>query len=66
MTPEKNRFVLLQNCQDIIKRLQTLENTEALIKEGLELIERIKNIGYASACRLAVTGYKKSAKEYFN
>jgi len=39
-----------------------LENTEVLIKEGLELIERIKNIGYASACRLAVTGYKKVQK----
>jgi len=60
--PGKNCSSLIQNCQEIIKRLQTLENTEVLIKEGLELMERIKNIGYASACRLAVTGYKNKHK----
>ena len=57
--PNKNCPTLLRNCQEIIKRLQTMENTEALIKEGQELMQRIKDIGYASACRLAITGYKK-------
>ena len=57
--PSKNCPALIRNCQDIIKRLQTMENTEAIIAEGKELMERIKNIGYAGACRLAITGYKK-------
>jgi hypothetical protein len=57
--PSKNCPTLLRNCQEIIKRLQTMENTEVLIKEGQELMQRIKDIGYASACRLAITGYKK-------
>jgi hypothetical protein len=57
--PSKNCLALIRNCQDIIKRLQTMENTEAIIAEGKELMERIKDIGYAGACRLAITGYKK-------
>ena len=57
--PSKNCPALIRNCQDIIKRLQTMENTEAIIAEGKELMERIKDIGYAGACRLAITGYKK-------
>jgi hypothetical protein len=57
--PGKNCAALIRNCQDIIKRLQTMENTDDLIKEGQKLMERIKEIGYAGACRLAITGYKK-------
>ncbi len=57
--PGRNCASLIRNCQDIIKRLQTMENTDELIKEGQKLMERIKEIGYAGACRLAITGYKK-------
>ncbi|MEN6444911.1 MAG: class I SAM-dependent methyltransferase [Candidatus Cloacimonas sp.] len=57
--PGKNSAALLKNCQDIMKRLKTIENAESLIAEGENIMNRIAETGFANACRLAVTGYKK-------
>ncbi len=50
---------LIRNCEATIKRLELLGNHNDLIAEGKALIERISKIGYASASRLLISGYKK-------
>jgi ubiquinone/menaquinone biosynthesis C-methylase UbiE len=54
----KATIVLIKNCQDTIKRLQALGDYPDLIQEGEALIERINEIGFASASRILITAHK--------
>lgn len=50
---------LIKNCEATIKRLELIGGQEELIEEGKSLIKRIDDVGYASASRLLIKGYKK-------
>ena len=50
---------LLRNCQDTMKRLETLPNAAELAEAGRQLMIRIAEIGCASASRLMAIGTKK-------
>ena len=50
---------LIKNCEATIKRLEAMGDQDELIEEGRSLIERINDVGYASASRLLIKGYKK-------
>ncbi|MCB5261779.1 MAG: class I SAM-dependent methyltransferase [Candidatus Cloacimonetes bacterium] len=50
---------LIKCCEATIKRLETIKGQDALIEEGKSLIQRIGEVGYASASRLLIKGYKK-------
>lgn len=54
----KNCDNLLKNCMDTFKRLESLENKENLLLEGKELMQRINEIGCASASRVLITANK--------
>lgn len=49
---------LIKNCQDTIKRLETLGGHEDLVEEGNRLMQRINEIGCASASRMLIIGTK--------
>lgn len=55
----KNCESLHNNCKESLKRLESLENTDDLIREGHLLQERINKVGCASASRLLITAIKK-------
>ncbi|PKN80998.1 MAG: class I SAM-dependent methyltransferase [Candidatus Cloacimonetes bacterium HGW-Cloacimonetes-1] len=50
---------LIRNCTDTIKRLETMDNTSSLVTEGKQLINRINEIGCASASRLLILAHKQ-------
>lgn len=50
---------LIKSCEATIKRLELIGGQDALIEQGKSLIERIGEVGYASASRLLIQGYKK-------
>ncbi len=50
---------LVKSCEATIKRLEAIGDQNALIEEGKSLIQRIGEVGYASASRLLIKGYKK-------
>ena len=54
----KSCAALQRNCQDTIKRIETMPDNEALIEEGEALIKRIEEVGYAGASRLLIIGHK--------
>lgn len=49
---------LLKNCQDTMKRLESMKDTDDLIQEGKKIIVRINEVGCASASRLLIIGRK--------
>jgi len=49
---------LQKSCQETIKRIEPVAETDALIAEGEALIKRIKDVGYASASRLMIIAHK--------
>ncbi len=61
-TDPKNCEALRKNCEDTFKRLENLPDNEDLLLEGQKLIERIKQVGCASASRLLITGSKPLPK----
>jgi len=56
--PNRNCQSLLKNCQETLKRLETMPDTEELLLTGYNLIKRIQEIGCAGASRLLLTGTK--------
>jgi len=54
----KNCETLKRTCQESFKRLESLEDNEELIAEGDSLLDRINNIGCASASKLLIKGIK--------
>lgn len=50
---------LVKNCETIIKKLSKQPDTEKIISEGQELIERLKTCGFASASRILFIGKRK-------
>ncbi len=50
---------MIKSCRATIGRLKQLDQREDLIAEGEDLIKRITEIGFASASRLLIIGYKK-------
>jgi ubiquinone/menaquinone biosynthesis C-methylase UbiE len=54
----KNCETLKRTCQESFKRLESLEDNEELIAEGDSLLDRINNVGCASASKLLIKGIK--------
>lgn len=54
----RNCESLKRNCTETFKRLETLDDSQELLDEGKKLVERIKNVGYASASSLLLLGRK--------
>jgi len=54
----KSCAALQQNCQDTIKRIETLPDSNTLKMEGEALIKRIEDVGYAGASRILIIGHK--------
>jgi ubiquinone/menaquinone biosynthesis C-methylase UbiE len=55
----KNCETLRKNCIETFKRLDNIENKEELLNDGNQILNRIQQVGCASASRLLITGYKK-------
>ncbi|MBM4402923.1 MAG: class I SAM-dependent methyltransferase [Candidatus Cloacimonetes bacterium] len=55
----KNCENLIKNCQEVQKRLSTMEGVDELISEGETLRRRVIEIGCASASRLLIISKKK-------
>ncbi|MDD4309490.1 MAG: class I SAM-dependent methyltransferase [Candidatus Cloacimonetes bacterium] len=60
--PIKNCESLVRNCKDTLKKLESIANSEDLIKEGKEMLVRLSEIGCASASRVLITGHKPKNK----
>jgi len=54
----KSCAALQRNCQDTIKRIETLPDSNTLKMEGEALIKRIEDVGYAGASRILIIGHK--------
>jgi SAM-dependent methyltransferase len=54
----KNCENLLKNCNDTMKRLENMDDSQGLLLEGQKIMARIHEIGCASASRLLITAYK--------
>lgn len=50
---------MIKNVQEWIKKCESIPQAECICKEGWEIIERIKQVGYVSASRMLITGIKK-------
>ncbi|MDP2172266.1 MAG: class I SAM-dependent methyltransferase [Candidatus Cloacimonadaceae bacterium] len=55
----RNCETLRKSCIDTFKRLENIPDNEDLLNQGNNLMNRIQQIGCASASRLLITGYKK-------
>lgn len=53
---------LKNTCRTVMKKLDSLEDKEALTAQGEELIKRIDRVGFASARSLLITGIKPDKK----
>lgn len=58
--PKTNRSceTLIRNCQDTLKRLENIPDSEELAQQGKTLIQRINETGCASASRVLIIGFK--------
>lgn len=58
--PKTNRSceTLIRNCNDTLKRLETIADSTKLAEEGKALIQRINETGCAPASRIMLIGFK--------
>ena len=58
--PKTNRSceTLIRNCNDTLKRLESIPDSTALAEKGKTLIQRINDIGCAPASRIMLIGFK--------
>ena len=53
-----NCETLVRNCKETIKRLENITDSESLVAEGHLVLQRLAEIGCASASRLLITAIK--------